>query len=305
MHELGRLAQTQHGLVTRGQLLECGFSASKIDRLIRVGRLEPLLKGVYRLEGSPRSWHQEMMGTLLWLGAESAISHRPAAVLHGLSRFEQGTVEAITTLRIRHSPSPDILIHNTDLLLPTYMTNIEGLRVTTIEKTLFDLGAVVPKWKVGKALDEALFLKLTSLSQVKAYLDELSARGRSGGGVIRQLLAERDCLNEKVDTSLELVVIKAIANAGLPIPVAQYPIMDGPYELFRLDLAYPGPKIAIEADDYPSHKLKSVFEKDRRRDNLLQARGWSVLHATRDGMRDFPQEFLNRLRTLLRLVLLQ
>ena len=305
---IDQLARQQYGLVTRRQLLDLGISSSSIGRALGSGleRVDLFQRAaIYRLPGTPDSWHQGLMALLLWLGDESAISHRAAAALFGLGKFEPGTFEAITTLQIRHAPSTDIVIHNTDLLLPTYMTEIAGLRVTTVERTIFDLGAVVPRWKVAKALDQALFLKLTNLGELKGYLDELSARGRSGAGVLRQLLAERDPLNEKVDTRGELRVLNAIRKAGLPMPVAQYPIYDGPYELFRLDFAYPEAKIAIEVDDFPSHSTKSVFESDRRRDNFLQARGWRLLRITDDEIRDRPAEFLNRLRTLLGPVLLR
>lgn len=47
---------------------------------------------------------------------------------------------------------------------------------------------------------------------------------------------------------------------------------------FRLDIASPGDRLALEVDGYRYHGLsKSGFKRDRERDRLLTCQGWRIL----------------------------
>jgi very-short-patch-repair endonuclease len=49
---------------------------------------------------------------------------------------------------------------------------------------------------------------------------------------------------------------------------------------FRLDLAYPELKLAIELDGWDIHRTRTAFDDDRWRANLLVAAGWTLLRFT-------------------------
>ena len=66
-----------------------------------------------------------------------------------------------------------------------------------------------------------------------------------------------------------------VRRAGLPQPVAQYPV--GRY---RLDFAWPELKVAVETDGWATHGRRQAFEDDRARDAFLLAAGWRVLRVT-------------------------
>jgi very-short-patch-repair endonuclease len=67
--------------------------------------------------------------------------------------------------------------------------------------------------------------------------------------------------------------------AGLPLPRQQYRVrVKG--RNFRLDLAYPEHRVAIELDSWEFHHTRSAFEDDRVRDSLLRLEGWTVYHFT-------------------------
>lgn len=78
------LARTQHGLVTRRQLLDAGLSPSTIKRWVSAGRLIVVYRPVYRLAGSPPSWEQRILAAVLAAGDGSVASHRSAARLWGV-----------------------------------------------------------------------------------------------------------------------------------------------------------------------------------------------------------------------------
>lgn len=80
-----RLASTQDGVIRRDQARELGLSARQIERRVRSGRWETIFPAGYRVEGSARSWRQELRAAVLWAGRGSAISHRAAAALLGFA----------------------------------------------------------------------------------------------------------------------------------------------------------------------------------------------------------------------------
>jgi very-short-patch-repair endonuclease len=72
---------------------------------------------------------------------------------------------------------------------------------------------------------------------------------------------------------------RAIVDGGLPEPVLQHPVSVGNCR-YRIDLAYPEFKIAIEIDGWEYHSSRSAFDDDRSRANDLVVAGWQVLRFT-------------------------
>jgi very-short-patch-repair endonuclease len=70
-----------------------------------------------------------------------------------------------------------------------------------------------------------------------------------------------------------------LRDSGLPKPTQQYQVRVGGQN-FRLDLAYPEHKVALEYDGWETHRSRSSFDSDRKRDRLLQLDGWIVLRLT-------------------------
>jgi very-short-patch-repair endonuclease len=75
--------------------------------------------------------------------------------------------------------------------------------------------------------------------------------------------------------------------AGLPRPVAQYPVRLSNGRVLHPDLAWPEFQVAVEYDGH-WHGDTEQLHLDRRRLNQLVAAGWLVLHVTSQRMhRDF------------------
>src|SRR3954466_9720580 len=84
------VASRQHGLVTRGQLLELGFSSQAIQHRIERGRLHPLWRGVYGLGRPELTQHGRWMAAVLSCGTEAALSHESAAALWEIRPVRRG-----------------------------------------------------------------------------------------------------------------------------------------------------------------------------------------------------------------------
>jgi Transcriptional regulator, AbiEi antitoxin len=86
---LWSLARGQHGVVTRTQLVELGFSPEAVKHRVRRGRLHPVWRGVYAVGRPELTRHGFFMAAVLACGPEAALSHASAAALWGSGPSEQ------------------------------------------------------------------------------------------------------------------------------------------------------------------------------------------------------------------------
>ena len=94
-------------------------------------------------------------------------------------------------------------------------------------------------------------------------------------------------------------MIQLIRRAGLPDPVRQLEVVVASRR-FRLDLAYPHLKIAIEIDGDEPHFGARATDNDRTRDGLLQLDDWLTQHFTKRHIRHEEHASAQRLRDAVR-----
>ena len=87
---IASIAAGQHAAVSRRQLVDAGVPAHVVRHRVRGGLLIPMHAGVYRVAGSPVTWHQRIMAGTLAAGAGAVASHRAAGFLHGLGASSLG-----------------------------------------------------------------------------------------------------------------------------------------------------------------------------------------------------------------------
>jgi hypothetical protein len=167
---LSALVIRQHGVIARAQLLALGIAARTIQHWRARGLLHDLHVGVYAWGHRAVSWHGRCVAALLAGGEGSAISHAAAAVLHGLLK-PRPTIDVISPHRRRGDAA--LRVHRGTLTVDE-ITEREGIRVTTIERTLFDLCD-------PRVVTEAVARRLTSL----AALADFAHRKRGVPGVRR------------------------------------------------------------------------------------------------------------------------
>ena len=137
--QLVRIAGVQHGCVAAGQLAAAGATRSVVAGWCAKGWLQRRHRGVY-LVGPLESPHTAAMAALLAVGPDAALSHRSAAVLHGLLAAQPGAIDVVVPRRGPRS-RPGIRIHTTRDLPQSAVRTRHGMRVTGPERTLRDLPA--------------------------------------------------------------------------------------------------------------------------------------------------------------------
>jgi hypothetical protein len=175
------LAERQHGVVARQQLIRAGVFPHVIDHKLALGRLHRLHRGVYAVGHCRLTREGHWMGAVLAAGEGAVLSHRAAAALQGLGHFLRIEVTAVT-----YRARPGIDVH-TSILPRDEVTAEQGIPVTTVPRTLVDLAAVLPPYRVERAVNEA---------EVQRHMDHLSLAdlverhpGRRGIRTIKTILA--------------------------------------------------------------------------------------------------------------------
>jgi predicted transcriptional regulator of viral defense system len=109
------LAERQHWVLTRGQLLALGFTPSAIRHRIAEGRLHPVARGVYAVGRPELSAHGRWMAAVLSCGPHAALSHVSAAALWASAPDDPSRVHvSIPSSLTRRRPG--LVIHRRDAL---------------------------------------------------------------------------------------------------------------------------------------------------------------------------------------------
>jgi len=288
-----QLAITQHGVLSREQALTAGISVRAIDGRVASGRWRALYRGVYLAIPFGESWRQRLMAAVLHGGPSALASHRAAASLWQLDGFEPAPLEISVKSGRR---IPGVIAHRRRADDDPPMVPIDGIPTTGMERTLLDVAAVVPLRLAGRALDDALRRGPATLDSLRA---ELPAAGRAGRRALGRLLDERDDQDSSAESRLESMLLRVLRRARVPLPVAQYRVMEHGVPIARLDFAYPDHRLGLEADGYRWHSGAERWREDLRRDNRLKLLGWTVLRFSWRDLRDHPDRVANQVRTAL------
>jgi very-short-patch-repair endonuclease len=266
---VAELAGRQHGVITREQLLQLGFRADGIDHRLRAGRLLTLHRSVYAVGHRNRSRETVWIAAVLASGEGAVLSHRPAAAAWGVCSSD-GAPE-VTAPRQRRSRS-GIKFHRATLPADE-RTNLNGIPITTVPRTLLDLAATLDERQLERAINEA---------EIKRLWDELSLhdllhrypRGR-GTRTVRAALSKRSTGATATKSDLEELFIAFAERAGLPRPETNTSI-----EGIEVDCVWRAQRVVIEVDSWEIHRTRAAFERDREKSRILQAAGWCCVAVT-------------------------
>ena len=276
-HELAQIASQQLSLVTRVQARD-HLSRDELEYRLAVGRLEIFRRGVYRFTGAaPHRW-QPQMAACLAAGEGAVASYWAAAELWAMPETTSAVPEVTMPWPV-WSRLEGVRAHQSRCLPDDHRTVRESVPVTTPARTLADLSASVGARLLGRLVDDCLRRRLTTLDELQSVADLLSAPGRRGVPVLRQVLEWRDDGFHPGDSPKEVELARLLVAAGLPAPTPQHQVVAG-RRVCVLDLAYPDRLVGIEYDGWVAHGGRSAFDADRARANDLALAGWTVLRFT-------------------------
>jgi len=266
---LARIAEAQFGTITSAQLVELGFSSSAISRMVASGRLIRLYRGVYAVGHSLLVDRGRWLAAVLACGDQAVLSHREAAMLSGIRHTERSRIDVIVPGRSRRG-QPGIQVHRVRRLHPDEVTEIDGIRVTTIARTLLDLCDVIPAIQVRRAFEKAE--RMGELDYRALHLVAERAHGRHALKVFLPLVAVDHATAARAKSDLEARFLDFVRDHGLPMPAVNSIV--GGYEV---DAHWFGTKLIVELDSWEFHRSKRSFHADRAKWLDLRSQGFDVL----------------------------
>lgn len=280
-----RRALTQHGVITRDQLIEAGFSTSAIYRLLKNEELFALHPEVFRFSVTPETDLQRIFGSVAWAGNGALASFNSAGIVWRLDG-QWSTIPEITTPR-RLRSTKRVIVHRSTVP-PEDRGTVAGIPVTSCALTLLNLCSIREEEEMEIALYDALRRGLVSLPRLKWTAKTAGGKGRPGTKMFKGILAGAN-EGSKTESGLEVRFLRIVKKFRLPKPVPQFVVMDGDRFVARVDFAYPEKKVAIELLSHKWHSGRKSWRKDLKRGNDLSAPGWIVRYYTYDDVVEDPE----------------
>jgi len=219
-------------------------------------------------------------------GPGSLLVGRAAAHLLGLLKSPpalpevlaptQHRIKGVTTHRARRSEVTDA-------------TKWRGIPVTTVQRTLVDLAAVLEEDDLARAVHEAKVRHHTTPAQIEQVLGR--RHNWPGARKLRCVIwGEVPVTLSK----LESAFIACVGKAGLSLPEVNRRV-DGRY----VDCRWPEHRLTVELDSYRYHDTLHAWEQDRQREREARARGDEFRRYTWFDVDQEPAPMLEDLRRLL------
>lgn len=275
------LADSQHGVVARRQLLSAGVSRHAIAHRLESGHLATVHRGVYSVGHGRLSRRGRWMAAVLACGPDAVLSHRDAAALHGIRPDDRWKID-VTVPKWRKGPH--VVDIHTSRVEDDERTVIDGIPTTTAYRTLLDLATTLNDRELQQVYSETERLRIAEPLSLTSLLQRYERR--PGTKRLRDLQPEPALTRSE----LERRFLDYLDRHDLPRP--QTNVIVGGY---TVDCLWPDQRVVAELDGYAFHRTRAAFERDRERDLVLTAAGYRTVRITWRGL----EASATPLRTLL------
>jgi hypothetical protein len=261
--EVAAIADAQHGVVARAQLVEVGLTRREIGEWVVSGRLIRLHRGVYAVGHERLRAQGRWMAAVLASGDGAVLSHQDAAALWELRQVGSGAIHVTVPGHAGRKRRAGIRLHRSSTLAENDVTTREGIPVTTVERTIIDLARVVRRDVLEEVLHGAGERGIVDFAPLRA----------ANPASLKALLGAYDPAPTR--SALERAFLRICSDHGIERPEVNA-IVEG----YLVDFVWRERKLIVEVDGYRFHRAPSRFESDRERDAELGARGWRVRRFT-------------------------
>jgi hypothetical protein len=231
------------------------------------------------------------MAAVLACSKSALLSHQSAAALWQFRTTSRAQVDVTVPGRTRRG-RPGVALHLVRNLHPDDGTARDRIPVTTVARTLLDLGEALSPTQLQRAFEEADRLELIDMRAIEQLLER--SRGRRGLKPLAALLATHRGPAPPIRSELERLFLDLCHRADLPPPTVNAPV-----EGWEVDALWREQRLIVELDGYAFHGDRASFERDRTRDATLQLAGYRVLRVTHRRLETEPAAVADTVRSLL------
>jgi very-short-patch-repair endonuclease len=265
-----------------------------IHHRLEVGRLHLLQKGVYSVGHRVVPRQGRWMAAVLTSGPGAVLSHWSAAALWMIRPNSRTRIDVSAPHRSRSSKA--IYRHVSEVPADERVVE-EGIPVTSVPRTIFDLAATGDVDAVVSMLREAEYRNLWDKLSLWDLLERYP--GRRGSRKVRvalERLKEEPAGRKR--SPLEERFSPFLRRHRLPLPRYNDWIQAGD-KRYQVDCHWPGTNQIVELDGWDGHKGRVAFREDKARDRRLAAAGYTITHLTWSQLDDEAQAIAVDLRTIL------
>ncbi len=270
------VARSQHGVISRQQLLDLGLSRKAIAHMVSSDRLHSLWPRVYAVGRPELTSHGRWIAAVLSCGPVALLSHESAAALWEIHLSRRSWVEVSVPAHLIRRHRRGIIAHRR---VPEAMQEaciFRGIPVTSPSLTLVDLAARVSRDQLEAAINAADKRELADPERLRRELPKLAAL--PGAGALREALDRRTFTF--TDSSLERRFLPLARRAGLPKPRTRCRVNG-----FAVDFYWPDLGLVVETDGLRYHRTPAQQARDRIRDQAHAAAGLTALRFTHAQVR--------------------
>lgn len=165
----GEIADRQHGVIARWQLIAAGVSPEAIARSLKSGRLRPMFRGVYAVGHAAVSTDGWCPAALLVCGEASVLGHHTACMKWDLRRGDLFPLSVIVP-GDRGRKHDRIRTRRTSLDRSEWV-RFDGLRVTTPARTVVDMAGELRPKEMRLLVERAQDLRRFNATRIKNVLE--------------------------------------------------------------------------------------------------------------------------------------
>jgi hypothetical protein len=285
-------AARQLGLFTRDQARDCGFSPGQINRRRHEGDWVDVRRHVLAERGLRLTPKVRDLATQLVL-PEAVLAGPSAARWHDITVPNPNTF-VVLDKQVNKRPRDVIVFRET---LPEQDVRVvdagSPVRITSLDRTVFDCMRVLPDVAALSLLSQALELGWTSLAQLGGRVGRFTTRH----GAPRLVRLLRGAAQHS-QTSSEKLCRRLLQRAGIYGWLVGEPITDRWGLVCVGDIVFMGPKLMIDLDRKDTGTPLAAQHAEERRNRLL-ASGWRVLHFNWYELSTQPDQVVYKIRDTL------
>jgi very-short-patch-repair endonuclease len=288
------IAGRQYGAFSADQALSVDGTRAALRQRRRREEIFVRGDGVYVVSGAPDCWRQKLWIALLEVGNGAVVDGRAAYALWRVPGFAEGPIEVLALHGRKNHRLTVGVLHETRLLPSSHVRSVDGIPVTSPERTLFTAAARENYRCAERATDNMLTMGLTSPERLWRAWGDLAARGRPGTVPLRAILLERQPGYVAPATELEARFRDLLRDEGIEQPERQVDL-GGDGWIGRVD-CYFRRRLIVELDGRIGHVSELDQKRDKERDAELTAAGFVVIHFTWEQIVTRPAWVVRMLR---------
>lgn len=270
------------GVMTAGELRGSGLDREDVRALVRRGLLVQIGRGIFAPAeaGATRpEQHDRLLAAtaaVVLAGPEAVVSHEDAAIVHGLALLARPPADVSITRPPSLSRGRRLRpgVRSRTAALPgRHVVVADGIPVTSVARTVVDLGRSLPFAAGVVTADAALHGHRTSLAHLYGVLHDCAGwpGSRRAAGVL-------DFSHPQAESPLESISRVAFRDGGLPAPVLQAGIAGDRGFIGRVDFLWQQQRTIAEADGAMKYADPDRARQQLRRDTELRRAGYEVIH---------------------------